>query len=508
MGSQADMRIGTSFGIRAAAAVVRQAHRALTRPLLLAALHQQLAFAAAVGIAVATLSGAVATWSVARSEILAQADRDLARSWELAEQELPDRSHAVAAWCHPAPSRALQLKDAFLTVVFEDGTSCPHGHPKSVQATAGESLFATAGKTGSQASGHYRNGRTLDGEPIRILTIGYGPTIVDGHHLRTAVLLAKPSKPTDHAIAHIAVMTGTAATAIIAVCAAVAPRTVRRRLANLRQLARNAELIALTKEPGRTVPTAGGPELARLATAFNTMSAALDSSHDQQAQLIANAGHELRTPLTTLRTNIGLLIRSHETGRELPFDTRAKLLNDLRTQTAELSALVDDLLLLSSPSWPTPNRSVIALHEVVARSIDRTRSRGEGVTINAHLTTWYVQGDERSVERAVTHLLDNAVKFSPAAATVNVALEAGALTVTDSGPGIAATDLPHVFARFWRSPAARQMPGAGLGLPVAARVFQDAGGEISLSCGDRSPDGQPSGTRVEVRLPGSCEPLL
>ncbi|MFJ4185103.1 histidine kinase dimerization/phospho-acceptor domain-containing protein [Kitasatospora sp. NPDC089509] len=163
----------------------------------------------------------------------------------------------------------------------------------------------------------------------------------------------------DDALDHMASMTCIAAAAVIGLCAALASRAVRRPLAVVEQLARSAEHSALAKEPGRTVPITTSPELARLAHAFDEMNTALASSHQQQARLIADAGHELRTPLTTLRADIGLLVRSHDTGREPPPDVQARLLNDLRTQIAELSALVDGLLLLAGPPRPSSQQSTV-----------------------------------------------------------------------------------------------------------------------------------------------------
>ena len=84
------------------------------------------------------------------------------------------------------------------------------------------------------------------------------------------------------------------------------------------------------------------------------MTAALASSRDRQAQLIADAGHELRTPLTSLRTNIELLARSEETGRPIPPDDRKALLASVKAQMTELAALIGDLQELSRPDAGQP----------------------------------------------------------------------------------------------------------------------------------------------------------
>ena len=88
-------------------------------------------------------------------------------------------------------------------------------------------------------------------------------------------------------------------------------------------------------------------------------------------------------------------------------------------------------------------------------------------------------GEPASLERAVTNLLDNAVKWSPPHGTVTVRLVEGTLAVTDQGPGIAPEDLPHVFERFYRSSEARTLPGSGLGLSIVHSVAERHGGTVT-----------------------------
>jgi two-component system sensor histidine kinase MprB len=198
-----------------------------------------------------------------------------------------------------------------------------------------------------------------------------------------------------------------------------------------------------------------------------------------------------------MRTNIDLLMRSEETGRALPPETRARLLASVKAQMLELSSLVGDLLELARQDETAKPKQVVSLHEVVHHAVGRARLRGLGLHIDANVEPWYVHGDPGSLERAVVNLLDNAVKFSPPAGTVDVRLHKGQLTVRDHGPGIPEEELPHVFERFWRSPSARSMPGSGLGLSIVHRVAGESGGEVRL---ERAPGG---GTIALLRLPGT-----
>jgi two-component system sensor histidine kinase MprB len=129
--------------------------------------------------------------------------------------------------------------------------------------------------------------------------------------------------------------------------------------------------------------------------------------------------------------------------------------------------------------------------------VQRARLRGPGLRIDATLQPWHVHGDAGQLERAVMNLLDNAVKFSPPHATIDVSLHNGELTVRDHGPGIPTEDLPHVFDRFWRSPSARSLPGSGLGLSIVALVIHESGGQVTLQ---PAHDG---GTLARIHLPGT-----
>ena len=111
------------------------------------------------------------------------------------------------------------------------------------------------------------------------------------------------------------------------------------------------------------------------------------------------------------------------------------------------------------------------LAEVVDRAVSRVRlPRAAQRSSTSPPLPWWVVGESGAVERAVTNLLDNAAKWSPADGTITVRLANGTLTVDDQGPGIEPDDLPHVFERFYRSTESRSMPGSGLGLAIVQQV--------------------------------------
>jgi two-component system, OmpR family, sensor histidine kinase MprB len=268
----------------------------------------------------------------------------------------------------------------------------------------------------------------------------------------------------------------------------------------VRRLTDAAEHIARTEDL-RPLPVEGDDELARLATAFNQMLAALAASRDRQRQLVADAGHELRTPLTSLRTNLDLLSQVDAEGVGLPPEARAELLEDVHAQIEELTTLIGDLVELARDEPLTHVVEPVDLPELVDRVIARVRRRAPGLSFDVDLAPWYVIGEGPGLERAVTNLLDNAAKWSPEDGTVTVRLIDGTLTVDDEGPGIAPADRPHVFDRFYRSQESRGMSGSGLGLSIVRQVAERHSGTVVA---DDAPGG---GARLTLWLPGAAAPV-
>ena len=148
-------------------------------------------------------------------------------------------------------------------------------------------------------------------------------------------------------------------------------------------------------------------------------------------------------------------------------------------------------LAASRPREPDDGRQHVA----------RVRRRAPGVGFEVDVEPWFVVGELAGVERAVTNLLDNAAKWSPAGGAVTVRMAGGTLVVDDEGPGISAEDLPHVFDRFYRSSESRSMPGSGLGLSIVRQVAERHSGTVEAGA---SPSG---GARLTMWLPGSPAPV-
>jgi two-component system sensor histidine kinase MprB len=250
------------------------------------------------------------------------------------------------------------------------------------------------------------------------------------------------------------------------------------------ELTAAAEHITRTDDLGRRIEVRSDDEVGQMAQRFNAMldalegsRHALDESVHSQRQLVADASHELRTPVTSLRTNIEVLLAE---GGDLAGDDRRRLLEDVRAETEELTALITDVIELARGDEPLSGVDDVQFDALVSEAVARARRRRPGTTFDAQLEPTLVEGLPERLGRAVDNLLDNAAKHAPEGTVVEVALRDGQLTVRDHGPGIPAGDRPHVFDRFYRGAAARGRPGSGLGLAIVRQVAETHGGAIAV----------------------------
>jgi signal transduction histidine kinase len=216
---------------------------------------------------------------------------------------------------------------------------------------------------------------------------------------------------------------------------------------------------------------------------------------ERQQRFVANASHELRTPLTLIRASAEVAQRG------LPeTDDRRALLTDILQECDHTSSLVDDLLLLSRlDAGKLPlDRQPINLPELLA-DVQRQMGRvaeARGVQVEVAQADGVALGDPTRVRQVLLILLDNAVRHTPAGGAVRLgALRHGrqvAITVADTGTGIAPEHLPRLFDRFYHAGA---RSGSGLGLSIAKGLVEAHGGQIRVESRPQE------GTRVTVTLP-------
>ncbi|MDQ4048090.1 MAG: HAMP domain-containing histidine kinase, partial [Actinomycetota bacterium] len=276
----------------------------------------------------------------------------------------------------------------------------------------------------------------------------------------------------------------------IGLAAALAPLVARTALRPVADLSDAAEHVARTRDLSRRIDSSSPDELGRLARSYNTMLAALERSMGQQRQLVADASHELRTPLTSLRTNVEVLAAE----KGMAPEDRRRLLRDVVGQLEELSVLVGDLVDLARDRADEEHAEDLRLDELVGEVVERARRRHPEREFRLEAEPTLVRGVAARLDRAVGNLLDNAQKWSPPGAPVEVRVSAGEVEVRDHGPGIAEEDLPFVFDRFYRAAAARELPGSGLGLAIVRQVAEAHGGQATAE------PAAGGGTRLRLRL--------
>jgi two-component system sensor histidine kinase MprB len=314
----------------------------------------------------------------------------------------------------------------------------------------------------------------VDGITYRVVAVQAGPG--------QAFMLAQSMESTKRALERLSVVLILSTLSGMILAGVAGWAVARNGLRPVRRLTSAIERVAATRDLTPIDVSGKEDELARLTRSFNAMLLALDDTQRRERQLIADAGHELRTPLTSLRTNIDLLRQaSGQSERRLDATAHRELLHDVGAQLDELSTLVSDLTELARDEPLHRDPEPLDLADVVKRAIDRVQLRASSVAFDVLLEPSWVVGDSRLLERALTNLLDNAVKWSPTGGTVRVRLSRGAVTVRDDGPGIATEDLPHVFDRFYRSTEARTLPGSGLGLAIVKRAADRHGGSVGLT---------------------------
>jgi two-component system sensor histidine kinase MprB len=318
-------------------------------------------------------------------------------------------------------------------------------------------------------------------------------TRADGLHLRVltaavpgggAIQIARSLSNVDSTLGRLRLVLALLCAAGTLLAAALGRIFGRQVIQPVTDLTAAAEHITQTEDLGRRIDVPGNDEVGRMALRFNTMldtlegsRRALDDSVHAQRQLVADASHELRTPVTALRTNIEVLLA----GGELPDDDRRRLLEDVRAETEELSALITDVIELARGDEPLSGVEEVQLDALVGEAVHRASRRRPSATFAAELEPTVVEGLPDRLGRAVDNLLDNAAKYSPDNTTIEIALRDGALTVRDHGPGIPAADRPHVFYRFYRGSGARGRPGSGLGLAIVRQVAETHGGTITVT---------------------------
>ncbi len=253
----------------------------------------------------------------------------------------------------------------------------------------------------------------------------------------------------------------------------------------------------------RAIVTTDRSEIGELVAAYNAAAAQVNRAFDERSeaernmrQFIADAGHELRTPLTVVMGFIDVLRRRAAGDPALS----TKIFDTMLFESRRMKALIDKLILLARlENARATERMTVDLGELAEHVVTGLRAleRAPAIALETEAGS-FVRGDENELHDALSNLVENAIKYAPGA-PVRVRVrrdgEAAIVDVIDRGPGIALADRPHVFDRFYRGADRGESEGFGLGLAIAKRAVENAGGAIEL---ESTPG---AGSRFSIRLP-------
>jgi two-component system, OmpR family, heavy metal sensor histidine kinase CusS len=262
----------------------------------------------------------------------------------------------------------------------------------------------------------------------------------------------------------------------------------RRALAPVDRITRAARAINAADLSARLPVAQSGDELQRLSETLNDLLQRLQSAFERVTRFTADASHELRTPVGVIRTTAELALRHPRNADEY----RAAL-GEVVTETERLTRLIEDLLTLARadaarpPIAGHPLDLAACARDAVAAVTPLADEKRLTVALAAPDGRVRVEGDNEALRRVCLILLDNAIRHSPPAGRIEVAIaETGrhaVLEVRDSGPGIAPVDLPHLFERFYRGDRVRSpgSGGTGLGLAIAQTIVEQHDGRITAA---------------------------
>lgn len=269
---------------------------------------------------------------------------------------------------------------------------------------------------------------------------------------------------------------------------------------DLRQLLAAVRRLQAGDYAARVPAPRGGDELAELAGAFNDMAArtqaavaSLRQTDELRRELVANISHDLRTPLTSIEGYAEtILLRQHL----LSAQEQQSYIQTIFKNTQSLKRLVSELFELSklearqTVPQPEPFSVPELVQDVVLKLQPEARARGITLGLACARTVPFAYADIGLMERVLQNLLENALRYTPAGGQVQVAVAAPPagtaripLHIRDTGRGISAADLPHVFNRFYRSDQvrAKSKDGLGLGLAIARKIVELHEGDLVVS---------------------------
>jgi two-component system OmpR family sensor kinase len=275
---------------------------------------------------------------------------------------------------------------------------------------------------------------------------------------------------------------------------------ISRALSPLQSITDTVDQINRADDLSRRIPYQAqtNDEVGDLVESFNQTLERLESLFTSQQRFLADVSHELRTPLTVIKGNVDLMRRMKEVDEES--------LTSIDQEAGRLTRLVGGLLMLAQAESGklTLNLKPVELDSLLTEVFQQMRVLA-GSKVHTHLNEIdqaQVNGDRDRLKQVLLNLIANAIQYTPPGGDVFLSLaivrDQARIIVRDTGPGIPAEDLPHIFERFYRAEKSRtrsQVSGFGLGLAIAHWIVEHHGGRIEVD----SKEGK--GTTFAIWLP-------
>jgi len=292
-------------------------------------------------------------------------------------------------------------------------------------------------------------------------------------------------------------------TLLIFVAAGIGWFMARRAVSGVEAVTRTAQRISAGTLEDRVPVKIQGDEIDQLATTFNQMLDRIQTLLTEIKEMSENLAHDLRSPITRIR---GIAEVTLTNGKSLS-EYESMAANTIE-ECDRLLDMINTMLMISKTESGADklSREEIDLAGLVRQACDLFEPSAEdkGVTLGCNVPVRsLLVGDSRMIQRMLSNLLDNAIKYTPSGGTVTVSVSEDdtqvIISVKDTGCGISPSDLPRVFERFYRSDQSRSQSGIGLGLSLARAIARAHGGEITATSAPNQ------GSNFTVTLPKSAK---
>ena len=259
----------------------------------------------------------------------------------------------------------------------------------------------------------------------------------------------------------------------------------RRALAGVEEVTKTANEISQGAFDRRVDVRGRGEEIDTLAQTFNRMVSRIETLVRGMKEMTDNIAHDLKSPITRIRGAAEATLTGGKSAKDIEL-----MSGSIVEECDRLLVMIDTMLDISETEAGVAELALeeIDIAEVVREACDLFQPVAENNQVylvqklNESAT---ISGDKMKIQRAVSNLLDNALKYTPRGGTVTVSVEGSpdqvAFSVNDTGPGISDRDLPHIFDRFFRGDRSRVRPGAGLGLNLSLAIARAHGGDIKVT---------------------------